>query len=98
MPKFIKRLQEKGKNDDYIRNLRNQQRQKYYSKTAKYEKHDFTPAEDQMILAHEITDPELSEKIHHSVQSIQIRRSRLKNSLKRRNQNGARKYGENRFN
>lgn len=82
MPEFVKRLRRKGRDDDYIRNIRNGQRQKYYNQTAKYERHDFTSAEDRMILEHKITDRELSEMIHHSVQSIQTRRNRLKNGRK----------------
>lgn len=54
---------------------------KYYSKTAIYSHSYYTPEEDRLILAHEITDNELSKKIKHSVKSIQIRRSRLKKKL-----------------
>lgn len=55
---------------------------KYYAKTAIYSHSYYTPEEDRLILAHEITDTELSKKIKHSVKSIQIRRSRLKKYIK----------------
>ena len=53
----------------------------YYAKTAIYSHSYYTPEEDRLILAHEITDNELSRKIKHSVKSIQIRRSRLKKKI-----------------
>lgn len=51
---------------------------RYYGKTAVYEPHLWSNAEDAMVLEHSITDHELSEKIGRSVKAIQIRRSRLK--------------------
>ncbi len=40
---------------------------------------DFTPEEDKEVLSHHLTDTELAQKLHRSVGSVQIRRSRLKN-------------------
>lgn len=42
------------------------------------ERHKWTPEEDKLLLDCILTDRELSKVIHHSVQAIQIRRSRLK--------------------
>lgn len=51
---------------------------RYYGKTAVYEPHSWSAAEDAMVLEHSIIDHELSEKIGRSVEAIQIRRSKLK--------------------
>lgn len=61
-----------------FRRMRNEQRKKNYRKTAIYEPKNWTIREDEMVLAHDITDFELSKKIHHSVQAIQQRRCKLK--------------------
>ena len=71
----------KGKNG-----YRNWKR-KYYAKSAIYGYSYYTPEEDRLILEHEITDNELSKKIKHSVKSIQIRRSRLKKTLSKKEDN-----------
>lgn len=79
MPKHLKSY----KNEEKCRNYRNHQRKKNYKQTQKYDKHRWdNPREDELILKQEILDRELSEIIRRSVQSIQIRRSRLKAKLK----------------
>lgn len=52
---------------------------KYYSKTAFAPNHRFrfTDEEIQLIKDHNITDTEIAKKLGRSVQSIQIKRSRL---------------------
>ena len=57
---------------------RKAQKQRYYNKTAIYEPSKWTLEHDKMVLDHTIPDTELSRKIKHSVQAIQIRRYRLK--------------------
>ena len=74
MPKFIKWYADKGRADK-ARRLRNEQRKRNYALTAKYAPREWT------LLEHSISDRELSEQIHRSVQAIQIRRSRLKKWL-----------------
>ena len=59
------------------RNTCNKQNRRYYGKTAIYERSRFTLKDCEMILEHSIPDVELSKIIHHSVKSIQIKRSRL---------------------
>ncbi len=44
----------------------------------RYDPRQWTLAEDQLVLAHEMPDRELSKLIHRSAQAIQVRRSRLK--------------------
>ena len=60
------------------RKYRNKQRKINYSTTALYARCNYTEYDDKLILEHIIPDRQLSEIIHHSVQSIQIRRCRLK--------------------
>lgn len=60
---------------------RNKQRKRNYSRSAHYFPSEWTNQEDALVLEHSITDRELSELIHHSVQAIQIRRCRLKKGL-----------------
>ena len=54
---------------------------RYYTRTAIYQRSCFTKKDDELVLAHEIPDKELSKIIKHSVMSIQIRRSRLKKKI-----------------
>ena len=61
-----------------FRVYRNKQRQKNYAKTAKYPRKKWTDEEGKMVLAHNITDVELSAKLERSVQSIQNKRYKLK--------------------
>lgn len=44
-------------------------------------RHEWTEKEDQLILCFNGTDRELAKKINHSVQAIQIRRSRIKKAF-----------------
>ena len=57
------------------------QRKKYYGKTQGYERREWTQKEIEMVLARDMADMELSALIHRSVQSIQIKRSRLLKSI-----------------
>ena len=59
------------------------QNKKYYNKTsnARNGRRRFTEQELVLIWQHNITDTELSERIGRSVQSIQIKRSRMKTGL-----------------
>lgn len=54
-------------------------RKRYYGKTATFKKIPWEKWQDEIVLAHEITDHEISKLVGHSVEAIQIRRSRLKN-------------------
>ena len=56
---------------------RNAQRKRYYKKTQLYEKRAWTILEDELVLAHEVCDSVLSKQLGRSIQSIQVRRSRL---------------------
>lgn len=55
---------------------------RYYAKTATYEKVEWTPEQEELVLKHEMTDTQLSNLIGHSVKAIQIKRCRLKKLLK----------------
>ena len=66
------------KDSEKYRKIRNKERIKYYRKTAIHPKKPWTKEDDAKVLAHEITDTELSKRIKHSVEAIQIRRCRLK--------------------
>lgn len=59
------------------RAARSRSKKKYYKKTALYRPSRFTAKQCEMILDHNMTDAELSKLIHHSVESIQVKRSRL---------------------
>ncbi len=54
------------------------QRRRYYQKTAIYPPKEWTKEHDKMVLAHAMSDNELSKIIEHSVWAIQKRRSKLK--------------------
>lgn len=56
----------------------NRQNRRYYGKTAIYKPTPWSDQDDDLVLAHCMTDHALSEKIGHSVKAIQIRRYRLK--------------------
>lgn len=43
-----------------------------------YEKREWSPLEDSMVLAHDISDAELGIKLSRSQNAIQVRRSRLR--------------------
>lgn len=51
---------------------------RYYEKTATHCPIPWTAEQDALVLAHNITDRELSKMIGHSMKAIQIRRCRLK--------------------
>ena len=63
--------------EKYKKTRRRQQR-RYYKKTQIYDANNWTDMADELILKHEKTDTELSKIIGHSVNAIQIRRSRRK--------------------
>ncbi len=55
------------------------QNQRYYGKTSfLYQPRLWTAEEDTLVMEHDITDHELSEKISRSVRAIQHRRHRLR--------------------
>lgn len=64
-----------------FRKTRNAQRKRYYKKTSKYGRRRWTEEEDKLVLAHDITDTELSNAIKRSVSAIQNRRYKLKKSI-----------------
>lgn len=68
------------KDMEKYRKALNRQKKRYYTKTAIYDPSSWTLEHDKMVLDHKISDTELSSKIHHSVNAIQKRRWRLKNS------------------
>ena len=80
MPNYVKWYAEKGR-ENKCRRIRNAGRQRNYAKTALYEPKEWTLEEDELVLAHSMSDRELSKRIKRSVQSIQIRRCRLKKWL-----------------
>lgn len=57
------------------------QKDRYYKQFNLYEIKPFTSEQDELILAHEIPDRELSSKIQVSVRRIQVRRCRLKKAI-----------------
>ena len=64
--------------ETFIR-TRNRERKRYYNKTSgKYPQRKYTAWEDEMVLHSKLTDTELSKELCRSVQSIQVRRCRLK--------------------
>ena len=74
MPNFIKNYRDKEK----CRKTRNRQRQRNYAKTAIYPPKEWAEEDDALVLEHKMSDRELSKLIEHSVQAIQVHRSRLK--------------------
>lgn len=77
MPNWVKRYSDKER----ARNLRNMHRKRNYSKTQGYPPRDWTVGEMDLILNSEKTDRELAEILKRSVQSIQIKRCRLKKEV-----------------
>lgn len=58
---------------------RDRYKKKYYKNgSTNCEKHNWIPEEDKLLFDSILTDRELSKVIHHSVEAIQIRRSRLR--------------------
>ena len=66
------------KNIDRWRETARKQKKKYYGRTTDSENKGqrWTTKEIEIVLAHEITDTEISKKINRSVQAIQIARCR----------------------
>lgn len=62
------------KDKEKLRNIRQNYNKKYYGRTQKYNPRRWTYDEDEIVLAHEMTDTEISSLIKRSVQSIQGRR------------------------
>ena len=60
---------------------------RYYAKTATYEKVEWTPEQEELVLKHEMTDTQLSNLTGHSVKAIQIKRCRLKKLLNEQEEN-----------
>ena len=62
------------------------QRKRYYAKTAFRTKYRYwTKEEEDAVIAHKISDTELSDKINRSVTAIQNKRRELKAKLKKKN-------------
>lgn len=62
------------------KNTRKQQKRRYRMRTGSclYQPKAWTESEDELVVRHDIKDTELSVLLKRSVQSIQIRRCRLK--------------------
>ena len=71
---------EKYSDIETFRKVRNSQKKRYYSKTAQCGYKHWNDSDDKLVLSHEISDSELSKKIGHSVEAIQIRRHKLKHN------------------
>ena len=71
------------KNKDKFRETFREQKARYRKRTGsgEYAPSTYTDEQNQMILAHEIPDRELSEIIKHSVDSIQRQRCKLKKRI-----------------
>ena len=67
--------------DKFIK-ARNRQRKRNYKKTQLYEPHMWSTEDEHRVLEHSITDIELSRQMKHSVQAIQIKRSRLNKAVR----------------
>lgn len=78
MPNWVKRCKDKEK----AGTLRNIYRKRNYSKTQGYSKREWTLQEMDLILNSNKSDAELAKVLKRSVQSIQIKRSRLKKKVK----------------
>lgn len=74
MPNWVKQYQDKDK----ARSLRNLHRKRNYAKTQGYPKREWTIQEMDLILNSNKSDAELAKVLKRSVQSIQIKRSRIK--------------------
>lgn len=74
MPKSLKNYKDKEKAHLY----RNRSRKTYYKKTQTGKRRCWTTEEMEMILDKKYSDMELADILERSVQSIQIKRSRLK--------------------
>ncbi len=80
-----KRLQ-RYRDLEKMRRTRNKDRKNNCNKTSwKYKPRSWTKEEDEAVLAHEVTDFELSSIIQRSVEAIQARRCLLKKKQKKEN-------------
>lgn len=75
MPQFAKRCT----NPAQLVKIRNGQRKRNYQQTAHYPRRKWNAEEDKMVLERSMPDRKLSAILRRSVESIQIRRSRLQN-------------------
>ncbi len=60
----------------------NKQRKRYYKKTQKYKPRSWTDEENEQVLAHMMTDHELSDLLCRSVEAIQAQRCKLKKRMR----------------
>lgn len=61
------------------RDAKRREHRRYYAATAfRYKPRPWAENEDKLVLAHDIPDRELSEKIHRSMKAISNRRWRLR--------------------
>lgn len=74
MPNWVKKYKDKEK----ARALRNEQRNRNYSKTMGYPPREWTSQEIDLILTSDKSDVELARMLKRSARAIQIKRSRLK--------------------
>lgn len=77
MPNWVKQYKDKTK----ARNLRNVHRKRNYAKTQGYPAREWTVTEMDLILNSDKSDRELSLTLNRSMQSIQIKRCRLKKKV-----------------
>lgn len=70
--------QDKYVDTDKFRKTRNAQRERYYSKTNGYARHPWTIEEMDLIMTSSFTDTELSDRVKHSVNAIQVMRCKIK--------------------
>lgn len=74
--------QRKYKKSDRGKFFRKKYNKRYYAKTAgKYPRRPFDIWEDKIILEHSLPDRKISEMLERSMQSIQVRRSKLKKDM-----------------
>lgn len=88
MPKCKRDYADMRKYRDYMRRGKRAYRERTGS--GLYPPRPWTAAEDEAVIAHEVTDRELSERLARSVQAIQVRRARLK---KKENEHMSYLYG-----
>lgn len=74
MPNYVRWYKDKDK----ARKLRNKHRKRNYAKTQGYPKREWTVKEMDLVLSSDKSDRELSLILNRSMQSIQIKRCRLK--------------------
>ena len=71
------------KDRQHYREILRLQHRRYRQRTGAYlyPSSRFTPEEDDLILKHRMPDRELAEKLKRSIESIQLRRHRLKKKM-----------------